>query len=249
MASHDEPTGGLCEHCATGVVKDYTGKGKEITIADKLACYVNGPDDAKTAVVVFHDIFGFSLPNTRLVCDQIANSGHYVIFPDYFYGNARKPGAPSSPEIHAAFLKANPDERTQADVLKVIKYIKDTKKISNIGFVGFCWGGRQAFTGCSSKDVKVCVSLHGGGITVEQTKSLVVPSFLFVQAGDDKNPTTALVQDIQKALKESGKLAELKIFPGMVHGFTVRGDENDPKVSAASKESIRDTITFLNAHL
>jgi len=49
---------GICSHCVNGVQKPYTGVGKEIQI-DKLDAYINGPEDAKSAVIVNHDLFGW----------------------------------------------------------------------------------------------------------------------------------------------------------------------------------------------
>jgi len=242
MASKD----GLCEHCVTGSKKDYAGKGKDIEI-DKLPAYSNGPDDAKTAVIVVTDVFGYKFPNVRLVGDKIANAGHLALIPDYLHGNVWE--GDFSMENRQKFMKNNPDDRVQGDIKKTIAWLHDTKKIQSIGIIGFCWGGRQAFDASVNKDIKAVVSLHGGGVTVERANELAAPNILFACGSEDQNPTVSLCEEIQKVLKEAGKNCEVKVWKGMNHGWTMRGDEKDENVRNAANDSHEETIKFLSKHL
>jgi hypothetical protein len=67
------------------VAKDYKEKGKYITV-DGLKCYATGPSDAKKAILVVYDIFGY-FPQTIQGADILAHGDkenqYQVFMPDF----------------------------------------------------------------------------------------------------------------------------------------------------------------------
>ena len=87
--------------CDIGIVATtYTAVGHQPTIAhptQPFQAYVSSatlPEGAgagaapRPVVVIMSDIFGFELPNTRLIADMLATSGFTAIVPDFFDGTA-----------------------------------------------------------------------------------------------------------------------------------------------------------------
>ena len=67
--------------CATGFAWNGTPKGKETTLAG-IKAYVTG-DDKDAAVLIIHDVFGWTLNNARLLADHYAEeAGATVYLPD-----------------------------------------------------------------------------------------------------------------------------------------------------------------------
>lgn len=71
----------------SGHIHDGTPKGTEQTIAG-LPTYVASPKDgSKDKTVIFiTDIFGYKLPNVRILADEYADQGLRVLIPDLFDG-------------------------------------------------------------------------------------------------------------------------------------------------------------------
>lgn len=76
----------LSDCCTTGTLHEGTTTGKVETLAG-LPCYVSGSKSDRV-VVMISDVFGWELINTRLVADQYAAKGFYVLLPDFFNGDS-----------------------------------------------------------------------------------------------------------------------------------------------------------------
>lgn len=132
------------ECCKQGSFHKGTPKGTETTVAGRKA-YVTGPEDAKAAVLLIADVFGWALNNTRVLADGYAEGiGARVYVPDFFDGEALPTEIMDDPEKRAkfdlmAFLgKHHPRNAAYPLVEPVAKEIKS--KHGKLGAIGFCWG-------------------------------------------------------------------------------------------------------------
>lgn len=68
--------------CVAGFVDSGIPTGSEQLVAG-ISCYVAAPETATTkAIVIATDVFGFKLPNVRLIADGYARRGFYCIVPN-----------------------------------------------------------------------------------------------------------------------------------------------------------------------
>ena len=74
-----------CPECVSGSIHTGTAQGKEITFAD-LPTYVTGDETSKKIIVIGCNIFGWKFINSRLLADEYAARGYYVLLPDLFDG-------------------------------------------------------------------------------------------------------------------------------------------------------------------
>jgi dienelactone hydrolase len=74
-----------CANCVTGTLHEGDPTGKE-DVMTGLSCYVSGDPRSKKIIVFGTDIFGWTLRNSRLLADQYAERGYYVVMPDLFDG-------------------------------------------------------------------------------------------------------------------------------------------------------------------
>ena len=75
-----------------------TGQVKQIGGLDAYVAGDNG--SPKAAVILFSDVFGWALNNTRLWADSLArDTGYLVVLPDFFRGQALAQDAPLSPDV------------------------------------------------------------------------------------------------------------------------------------------------------
>lgn len=78
---------GAC--CMSGQLHNHASPtGTETTIGDVKA-YVAEPEskDKSRTLIFLTDIFGYELPNTRLLADLYAKEGFYVVIPDILSGD------------------------------------------------------------------------------------------------------------------------------------------------------------------
>lgn len=60
-----------CENCKTGFKWSGKATGTETTL-NKAKAYVTGQEFSDCAILIITDIFGWTLPNIRLLADQYA---------------------------------------------------------------------------------------------------------------------------------------------------------------------------------
>ncbi|KAJ6989216.1 endo-1,3(4)-beta-D-glucanase-like [Populus alba x Populus x berolinensis] len=108
-----------------------------------LDSYVSGSPDSKLAILLVSDVYGYEAPNLRKLADKIAAAGFYAVVPDFFYGD---PFARDNAERPIqVWLKDHGAHKGFEDAKPVIEAL-NTKGVSAVGAVGFCWGGRTSFS-------------------------------------------------------------------------------------------------------
>ena len=117
-------------------------------------------------IVYLTDIFGWSLINSRLLADELASHGFYVLIPDIFQGDsldhsilfqlAPRDSAPLrsaeqiASETEIALGQVGPwlirkrPEVTQPLIESFVKALREDSSIGKIGAAGYCWGGRYS---------------------------------------------------------------------------------------------------------
>jgi dienelactone hydrolase len=75
--------------CAAGEIHQGTPTGK-VTKIHGLDCYVADPSEGKApkgVVVILPDVFGWELPNSRILADNYAKKGEFLVYlPEFMAG-------------------------------------------------------------------------------------------------------------------------------------------------------------------
>lgn len=79
----------VCSACMSGTLKTDIPKGTVSTIHN-LKTYIAKPETTpKGLIVIIPDAFGWSMPNNRLLADQYARDGGYLVYvPDFMNGKS-----------------------------------------------------------------------------------------------------------------------------------------------------------------
>mmetsp|Transcript_22431 Transcript_22431/g.71746 ORF Transcript_22431/g.71746 Transcript_22431/m.71746 type:complete len:219 (-) Transcript_22431:256-912(-) len=127
-------------------------------------CYTSGvPTASRTAVLVFHDVFGMDSGNHKMVCDALA-AQHYVIMPDFYDGWSIEPfynagNAGDGKKELARFNWAWCSPRVEA----VLQHLSEIG-IEKTGSIGFCWGAWGVAKACQDTRVLRAFSwMRSGG--------------------------------------------------------------------------------------
>ncbi len=230
----------------------------ELKVSDSttMRAYVARPDGTpKGAMMVFQEIFGVN-SHIRDVADRFARQGYLAVAPEIFHRFA--PGFESgySPdEIQKAigFIAQMTKEGLEADIRATFEWIQ-TQGPLKIGAVGYCMGGRCAFTASLVAPVACAVSYYGGGIApnqfmpglLERAGEVKAPLLLFWGGKDSMIPPSA-VESVTAALRAAGKTFANVEFSWADHGFFCDQRGTYDKTAAASAWPL--TLAFIGSHL
>jgi len=216
--------------CKTGFLWQGEPAGSESTIGD-YKTYVTGknPD---VAVLIVADIFGWTLTISRLLADHFAKEADATVYlPDFFGGEIVAPEMLEDPEKAAkfdigAFMGRNSKEIRGPEIFAVANLLRARYK--KVGAIGYCYGGWGVFQlGAKGKNLVDCVSAaHPSGLTKDEITSLGVPTQILAPEHDHIF-TPELKTFSNENIPKLGIDYAYEYFPGLVHGFATRGDQNN----------------------
>ncbi|KAI8810292.1 Alpha/Beta hydrolase protein [Cladochytrium replicatum] len=263
---------GLSPCCVSGHLHSGTPKGI-ITKLGKLDCYIarSNPDGTPTegAVLLITDVFGWNLPNPRLIADCYAkDAGMDCYVPDFHSGFSL------SPEMMSVFLDApknrlywglqvlyflpqfvswvasHTDARSIPLFDHAIAELRETVGVKKLFAIGFCWGGRHVLLLGSGGKPKVdgVGSFHPGIRDSKEVSNLAVPTTFHLADNDPFFPPKN-VEDCRKQLSSKSFQIEFHEYPKMRHGFATRGDPADVEIQKAKGDAHANTVLFFKSLL
>lgn len=222
-----------------------------ITIAPGFAGYLaRPPAGGGPGLVLFQEIFGVN-PHIRAVAEQYALDGFVVLAPDMFWRQAPRVELGYEGEQRqraVALMGQQQPEDIAADIGAAVAALRARPETAGrkAGAIGYCMGGRMAYTAAALTDVDAAVAYYGGGIhrQLELAPRIGCP-IQFHYAGHDEHIPPEAVQSVREAM--AGKPAEVHVYPGSMHGFNcwARASYHAPSAALAHGRS----LAFLAANL
>ncbi|KAK0188136.1 dienelactone hydrolase endo-1-3,1,4-beta-D-glucanase [Armillaria mellea] len=238
------------------------------------AYYAQSSEPSTRAVLLFTDIFGLPLKNSKILADFFAEQLKCDVWvPDLFDG--KPPLAAHEmkfPErigeklgffgylsfIWLAlrrlplFIRCRPsvvDHR----VSTFIEKLKAEKKYEKLGAVGYCFGGNVAVRIGGISLVDTIVVCHPGKLPTEQLKALKVPSS-WACAEEDMSFTPAARAAAEAELagrrgKPNFVEYEFVDHKGTTHGFAARPKLEYPEVKAGFEAALQQTVDWFKKTL
>lgn len=279
-----------CEHCLTVNLHQGTTHGS-VEQLGTYPCYVSRyfpPTDTSsssdssgsnnssvhnkhTCIVLFTDIFGYQLPNIRLLADKLGLQSQLTVYvPDILFNDSVSPDN-FDRATFPIWRSKHGDNETLPCVKDILYHLRNEYHYTKIGGWGFCFGGRYAALASSNtfttiKDTTTVSMVSNGSphlrgldayavahpsfITIDDFDHLTIPG-LFLCAETDMQFPLTLANEVEKVLVQTKKIphTQFKYYPGTTHGFTVRGNENDPVVVQARDDALHTAATFFRTVL
>ncbi|KAJ3676537.1 hypothetical protein LUZ60_003949 [Juncus effusus] len=124
------------------------GGGSVVDNFGGIKSYIVGSTGSKQAVILISDVYGFEAPLLRKIADKVAESGYFVVVPDFIHGD------PFEAE-DKGFEEAKP----------VIAALKE-KGINSVGAAGYCWGAKVAIELAKAGEIQAAVLSHPSFVSV-----------------------------------------------------------------------------------
>ncbi|KAH9940881.1 uncharacterized protein BXZ73DRAFT_98713 [Epithele typhae] len=203
-----------------------------------LCCYSKWREDKVHLFLV--DGIGIQSPNNQLLADDFALNGFKTVIVDYYEGEPVPLEVLTDPELAGKFdlpgwLGRHPPTRAQEIVRAVMAALRE-EGVAKFASTGYCYGGGSAST-----------SLPGRPLEIRELSR--APLLLNSCEFDEMFPQA----EAEKAddILGGGKFApgyERTHWEGCHHGYAVRGDMTDPKVTAGKEGAFNATVKFLKKY-
>jgi carboxymethylenebutenolidase len=193
------------------------------------------------AVLIWPDVLSLR-PAFRDMGKRLAAAGYVVLVPNLYY-RAKK-----APVIEQSFDFSKPDDRakltplratvtpegTERDAVAYLAFLDaqpQTNKARKAGVQGYCMGGPLSFrtAGAVPARIGAVATFHGGGLITDQPTSphLLIPKthadYLIEIADNDDKQDPTIKDKLKAAFAEAKRPAQVEIFEGAAHGWTVKG--------------------------
>ncbi|KAF3407362.1 hypothetical protein DPV78_000305 [Talaromyces pinophilus] len=218
--------------CLKGFRWNSTPTGQETELAG-LKCYRTG-SDPKVAIMLLHDLYGWTFTNTRLLADHLADEvGATVYVPDCF-GGEQQPLEILLDQSQwnkldlPGFMTRNSKAIREPEIFNFARALRSDHGFSSIGAIGFCFGGWASFR-LGAKEVKLvdCISMAHPSLLEKREISEVAVPVQIMAPEHDSQFTEELKAFSNELIPTLGVAYDYQYFPGLTHGFATRGNPND----------------------
>jgi len=272
----------LCADCVSGNRLSGTPQGTMIKIGAMDSYYARAPDAErvsaadKSAILLFTDIFGLRLQNSKIVADGLAKeTGLDVYVPDMFAGKPPVKDEDMLPYDHNQvgvkpplwknlgfvwlILKGLPNllgnswpATVCTRVRTFIETLKKEKGLEKVGAVGYCFGGLMVAELAPYHLLSSGVIYHPGDFSLKLVPQMDYPVSWVVAQEDFAFPEkkTAEAEKMLAARTGADKVDyEFKRYPGTRHGFGLRPPLEVPEVRKAFEGASEQTAQWFKKTL
>jgi carboxymethylenebutenolidase len=202
------------------------------------------------AVIVLQEAFGVN-DHIQDVTRRVAAQGYLAVAPDLFHRSGVETVEYTDRDTAMSLIGELPTEPIVTDVSAVVSHLTGVEKIpaERTAIVGFCFGGRAAFTAATSMPVAGTVVFYGPGIAsgpyavLDRVANIAGPVLMFVGDADPTIPSEDLAA-IRTAAQRTGVDLRVVVFANAGHAFHC--DARPAQyVDDAARKAWEDTTEFL----
>jgi carboxymethylenebutenolidase len=190
-------------------------------------CYLATPDGSGKvpAIVLASAVHGVD-QDIRAIADEFASHGYIAAAPDLFWRTV--PG-PLGRDDDRTKTRSQPRleviRKGEADMADTLAELRKLPQFNGrAAAMGFCFGGPYAILGPKRLGYAAGVSCHGTQL-IDYIKELDgVTQPVCIVWGDKDHVAPPPVLDAYRPIPARMQNVEVKIFPGVQHGFMMRGN-------------------------
>lgn len=225
---HFNSTMSIAPCCLKGFEWAGTSTGRVEKLANN-AAYVAG-DNPDAAVLIVHDLLGWTYPNVRLLADHYAKEADVTVYvPDFFGDEVVDFEAVDNEQWDKidlqGMMQRNSRQIREPEIFGCARALRSQYK--TLGAIGFCWGGWAVFRlGAKEHQPPLvdCISVgHPSLLTKEDIGDVAVPVQMLAPEIDPVY-TPELKMHTFETLQKVSVPFDYQHFPGVAHGCLVRGD-------------------------
>jgi carboxymethylenebutenolidase len=202
------------------------------------------------AVLVLQEAFGVN-EHIQDVARRVAAHGYLAIAPDLFHRSGVETVEYTDRETAMSLIAELGSEPIVTDVSAVLAHLADVEHIraNRTAIVGFCFGGRAAFTAATALPVAATVVFYGPGIAggphgeLDRIGAISGPVLMLAGDADPTIPAGDLAA-IEASARRAGVDLRVIVFAAAGHAFHC--DARPAQyIEDAARKAWRDATEFL----
>ncbi|TPX36431.1 hypothetical protein SeMB42_g07083 [Synchytrium endobioticum] len=135
--------------------------------------------------------------NTKQTIDTLAiKSGLRCVIPDFFRGEGWDPNALDRSKLVPWLEKVGTWDIVKRD-MQTMKVALDAEGAVAYAFLGFCWGGKQAFNAATLPWIKASGTAHPAWLTEEDAEKTLYPILLLPSNGEAEEDMNRVFKVLQ----------------------------------------------------
>jgi len=203
-----------------------------------------GGDRARPAIILIHEWWGLN-DNIRSIARQLAGEGYTALAVDIYAGQRAETPAAAKTLMTAALA----DPASMLENLRQAHSYLVAQGATRTGTIGWCFGGGLSLEAglLLGDQLAAVVMYYGRPISdSERLRTLRAP-LLGLFGEDDGGIPVAGVRALERALRELGKSAEIRVYSGAGHAFA--NPSGSRYQAAAAEDAWARTLGFFEKHL
>lgn len=146
------------------------------------------------------------------------------------------------------FIGRNNKDIRYPEMESVFKAVKQSHK--KVGAIGYCYGGWAVFKlGAKGNNYVDAISTaHPSLLTKEEISAVGVPVQILAPE-TDQMLTPELKEYCNAEIPKLGVEYDYQYFPGLSHGFAVRGDQNNAEQKKGLERAKNSAVYWFSQHL
>ncbi|KAL6718567.1 hypothetical protein ACLMJK_004659 [Lecanora helva] len=234
----------MAQCCLTGFKWDGERAGTDGKLSNNNT-YITG-SNKDVAILMIHDIFGWTFPNLRLLADHFAEE----IGATVFNGDVVSEDTIMDPQKREsfdfqAFFKPHSKESRYPEIAACARALKEEHKFKKVGAMGYCWGGWGVFQlGAKGENLVDAISTaHPSWLTKEEVNVVSVPVQI-IAPEQDPQLTPELKEHLNATIPKLGLEYDYQYFPGARHGLAARCDRENAGERRAMERAKNAAVTW-----
>jgi carboxymethylenebutenolidase len=181
-------------------------------------------------VLVVQEIFGVH-EHIKDICRRLAKLGYFAVATELYARQGDVSKMDNFRDIITKVVSKVPDAQVMSDLDATVSWAEKSGKadVAKLAITGYCWGGRIVWLyAAHNPNLKAGAAWYGRLIgdrdklhpkhPIDLVESIKAPVLGLYGASDQGIPVSSVGQ-MQRALKESGKTAEIILYPDTPHAF------------------------------
>jgi carboxymethylenebutenolidase len=184
------------------------------------------PVTPPAAVLVLQEAFGVN-DHIQDVTRRVAAEGYLALAPELFHRTGGGTVGYTDRDTAMALIDAITPDQIDTDIVAVLEHLDEHENIpvQRSAVVGFCFGGRAAFTAATTTlGLGATVAFYGPGVAagphavLDRIENITGPVLMLL--GDQDPTIPAEHRDaIRNAAERAGTDLRMEVFPGAGHAF------------------------------
>ncbi|KAJ5304847.1 uncharacterized protein N7443_004507 [Penicillium atrosanguineum] len=238
----------LSHCCSTGFLHEGKAKGEVKNIAN-ISTYLIYPPDQSTqnAILILTDVIGHGFINARLIADQFASKGYFVVMPDLFNGDSVPLNRPPGFQI-MNWVQNHLPLQTDRIIDVVLKEMRVKMGCEQIGGVGYCYGGKYVCRYLKKGMLDVGFMAHPTMVEADELRGVEGPLSIaaavrdFVFSKEKRRESEDILDKLDVPY-------QINLFSDVEHGFAVRCDMEKPRQRFAKEQAFAHAVAWFDQYL